>query len=225
MAEVKLYGIPLSTPFRAVEIFLKLLNISYEVISTNPLKGETRTPEFLAINPLGQIPTIQHGDFALGESHAILVYLHTTHSGSPHYYPSDPKQHALVDQYLHWHHEGARKVSYLGFGLIFAPLKNIQLPSTYVQEQRDNVTKAFTTMERWLTAHQYLAGEEITLADVTAFPEVDQARMVDFDMTPFPRLTAWFERLQQIPAFRDSMSAVSEYKASPEAVLRDLVSH
>jgi glutathione S-transferase len=217
MAAVKLYGVPLSAPFRGVEILLKLLNVPFEVVPIDPLKGEQRKPEFLAVNPLGQIPAIQEGDFTLGESNAILLYLHAAHSGTASFYPLDPKLRAKVDQFLHWHHAGARKVSWLGFGILIAPTLGMQLPPTFVQEQRDNVAKALTTMERWLTAHSYLAGEEITLADVAAYPEVDQGRLVDLDLTSYPHVQAWMGRLGEMPAFQESTGAVTAFKAAQEA--------
>jgi glutathione S-transferase len=217
MAAVKLYGVPLSAPFRGVEILLKLLNVPFEVVPIDPSKGDQRKPEFLAINPLGQIPAIQEGDFTLGESNAILIYLQAAHSGTASFYPLDPKLRAKVDQFLHWHHAGTRKVSWLAFGIIFAPSFGIQLPPTFVQEQRDNATKALTTMERWLTAQPYLAGEEMTLADVAAFPEVDQGRLIDLDLSSYPHVQAWIARLQEVPAFQESTAGITAFKAVLEA--------
>lgn len=218
MAAVKLYGVPLSAPFRAVEILLKLLNVPFEVVPIDPAKGEQRKEEFLAINPLGQIPAIQEGDFSLGESNAILIYLQAAHAGNASLYPIDAKLRAKVDQFLHWHHAGTRKFSWLVFGAIMAkPFFNMDLPESFIPEHRGYVTKALTNMERWLTAHPYLAGDELTLADVAAFPEVDQGRAVAVDLTSYPHVQAWVARLKEVPAFQESTAVVTAFMAELEA--------
>jgi len=217
MAAMKLYGVPLSAPFRAVEILLKMLNVPYEVVPIDPAKGDQRKAEFLAINPLGQIPAIQEGDFTLGESNAILIYLQAAYSGTASLYPVDAKLRAKVDQYLHWHHATTRKFSWLVFGALLAPLFNMTLPDSFIPEHRGHVTKALTGLERWLTVHPYLAGDELTLADVAAFTEVDQGRAVDVDLAAYPHVQAWVARLKEIPAFQESTAAVTAFIAANEA--------
>lgn len=79
-------------------------------------KGENRTDEFKKINPMMQVPAIKDGDFCMSESHAILRYLHSTWKCADHWYPSDFKKWAKVEQYLDWHHTYLR---YGCAGLVF----------------------------------------------------------------------------------------------------------
>jgi glutathione S-transferase len=65
---IKLQGLWLSNNVRAIATFCELNGIAYEYEEVNILKGEHKTPEYLAKNPLGQIPAIVDGDFGLGET-------------------------------------------------------------------------------------------------------------------------------------------------------------
>ena len=79
---LKIYGIPRSRAFRTLWM-AKELGLDYENVATDMGKGETRTPEFLAINPNGHIPAIDDDGFVLWESIAINLYLAKKHaSGS-----------------------------------------------------------------------------------------------------------------------------------------------
>ena len=76
------------------------LGLDPELENINPTKGETQTPEFIAINPNGKIPTLQDGDFTLWESQAIMRYLAEKHESD--LVPSELSQKALMDQWLCW---------------------------------------------------------------------------------------------------------------------------
>ena len=80
---------------------LEMLKVPYEVKETSPIKSETRTPEFLKMNPMHNIPTFKQGDFVLNESRAIMTYLATIHKDEK-LYPTDPKTRAIVDQRLYF---------------------------------------------------------------------------------------------------------------------------
>jgi glutathione S-transferase len=93
-----------SQPSRAVATLLAFGNVEYTPVHKNTLAGETRTEEFLAINPAGSVPFIVDGDFKLGESNAILQYLAESRDSVPdHLWPKDAHKRAQVDQYLEWY--------------------------------------------------------------------------------------------------------------------------
>ena len=75
---LKLYVDDGSQPSRTIMIFCELNQIQYEKVNIRLIKMEHRSPEFLKINPLGQVPAMKDGEFCLREGHAILKYLHTT---------------------------------------------------------------------------------------------------------------------------------------------------
>ena len=67
MAEINIYGLYMSAPVRGAALTAKALGIKINFIEVNPMKGDTKTPEFLAMNPAHCIPTIKDGNFALWE--------------------------------------------------------------------------------------------------------------------------------------------------------------
>lgn len=96
-----------SQPSRSVHWLLMLLKAPFELKALRLDKGDTRTPEYLAINPFGKVPALQlpSGE-SLIESNAILVYLCSQFDSAGTYYPkNNALERARVDAYLHFHHE------------------------------------------------------------------------------------------------------------------------
>jgi len=111
---LKLYYEPTSPPSRAVQILIDLLQIPHEKIRISFKNKDHKSPEYLAINPLGEVPCILEADgFALWESEAIMKYLvNSRKQGGDSLYPGDPKARAMVDKYYPFHHSVFRsKVS------------------------------------------------------------------------------------------------------------------
>ncbi|MEN9868128.1 MAG: hypothetical protein RL748_3718, partial [Pseudomonadota bacterium] len=86
---VRLYTFPLSGHAHRVQLFLSLLNLPTELVQVDLSKGAQKLPDFLAINPLGQIPVLQDGEVVLSDSNAILVYLASKYA-EPGWMPVDP---------------------------------------------------------------------------------------------------------------------------------------
>lgn len=141
--------------------------LPFDMVLVNPgSKGETgsRHPGFLARNPGGTIPTIEEPDtgFTLDEAHVIMCYLSNKH-GWHDVYPTDPRQRAKVDWYLHYHHRNVRDAS---IGLVAPRIrKDLNLPEAILQSARNNLGRALKTLESaWLAQSRYLAGPQPTLA-------------------------------------------------------------
>ncbi|HEX7438615.1 MAG TPA: glutathione S-transferase N-terminal domain-containing protein, partial [Caldimonas sp.] len=96
---MKLYSSPISSNARKVRLAASMLGIPLELVNIDLGKGAQRTPEFLAINPMGRVPVLEDGDFVLTESAAIMAYLADAKPDSP-LYPRDPKQRADVNRWL-----------------------------------------------------------------------------------------------------------------------------
>ena len=108
LKSLTIYGFPLSQPTRSVLLLCKENSIPYTFKLVDALKGENLKPEFRKIHPAGLVPAIEDGEgFVLGESGAILQYLSEVH-GLNSWYPSDFKQRAKVNFWLHWNHNKTR---------------------------------------------------------------------------------------------------------------------
>jgi len=79
------------------------LEIPYIRHDTGGSFGGTRTPEYLATNPNGRIPTLRDGDFVLWESNAIVRYLCRRYDGQGALPPRSEEGYALTDQWMDWH--------------------------------------------------------------------------------------------------------------------------
>lgn len=176
-------------------LLMTQLDIAFERVEFNILKGETRTEDFLAKNPNGRVPVleIQPGQF-LAESNAILFYL----SEGTQFFPSEPWERAQVMQWLffeQYSHEPniatARFwVSYLGKADEYREALNQKHKLGYA---------ALEVMEKHLTNHAFFIGEHYTIADIGLFAYTHVAHEGGFDLSRFPAIQAWLERVQAQP--------------------------
>ena len=96
---LKIYGWKRSRAARCMWV-MEEMSLDYEQVPLNPHAGETRTPEYLALNPSGKIPTLVHDDFVLAESMAINWYLASSFPGT--LLPRDPRHGAKIQQWTLW---------------------------------------------------------------------------------------------------------------------------
>ena len=190
--KLKLYGDPISGNCLKTKWTADALGLDYEWVPLDILKGETRTDEFLAINPFGQIPTAVLADGSvLTQSNAIMVHLAETADGD--LLPRDPYKRSQVFKWLFWEqnsHEpyiaGRRfRKAYLGHddGKIDAEW----LP-------RGNA--ALALMEKTLAETQFLAGDGLTLADICVVAYTRVAHEGGFDLSGYPAVRAWIARVE-----------------------------
>nr|XP_006822361.1 PREDICTED: glutathione S-transferase theta-1-like [Saccoglossus kowalevskii] len=190
---LELYIDELSPPCRSVLLFCEANVILYEKNILNIVKGrsnkvfwclkgstcgDTWSETFYQINPQNKVPAIKDILFCLGESVAILKYLAAKYNTVDHWYPQDLQKRARVDEYLAWHHGNTRKdVAFLYWTEVVIPI----VSGTEINQQRlENAVTAFkATLDRventysiFLKDQKFLCGDDITLADIMAVPEV-----------------------------------------------------
>lgn len=193
-----IYADMLSQPSRAVITLCKEAAIVHEIKLVTIAKGETRSKPFRLLNPLGKVPFIDDDGFRVGESHAILRYLCNTRNLPNHWYPKEPKARALVDQYLDWHHlnirYGAAKQL---FAKVIAPRFQLTVDPALVKEARDVQIVAFKQLESWLKQSDFLAGPQISIADLSAAEEIYNFLLVESEfLVSFPFIAAWLKRVK-----------------------------
>ena len=98
---LKLYATPLSANGRKVLAVSRHLGLNPEIHDIDVYRGEGRSPEYLAVNPSGKIPTLIDGEFVLFESNAILLYLAEAH-GANRLWSSESRQRSRIAQWLFW---------------------------------------------------------------------------------------------------------------------------
>jgi len=191
--KLKIYGDPISGNCLKTKWTADYLGLDYEWISLDIRKGETRTDEFLAINPFGQVPTAVLADGrVLTQSNAIMVYLVEAHNGD--LLPSDPYDRGRAFKWLFWEqnsHEpyiaGRRyRKAYLGHD-------DSQIDAEWIP--RGNA--ALGLMEDALQEADYLAGDRLTLADIAVVAYTRVAHEGGFDLSDFPAVRAWIARVEK----------------------------
>ncbi|GAB0096795.1 glutathione S-transferase theta-1 [Sergentomyia squamirostris] len=199
-APVKFYYDLLSQPSRAMLIFLKLAKIPFESLPVALRKAEHLSEEFREVNRFQKVPCINDNGFKLSESVAIVRYLANKHNISGNWYPKDVKKQALIDEYLEWQHNNTRISCGLFFRLLWLnPLITGKKPSPEsVAEHQKRVEDTLDAIENiWLEKNSFLAGDEISVADIWGACEIEQLLLTPFDFRKGrPRLSAWMDRVR-----------------------------
>ncbi|OMJ67174.1 hypothetical protein SteCoe_35739 [Stentor coeruleus] len=192
----------MSQPSRAVLSFCLVSDIPFEVKEIDIIKGQTDTKEFLDISPSGTVPAIVHNGFMLYESHAILAYLANTFEVQDHWYPKDPKKRALVDLYLHWHHLNLRYgCGHYIYRKVVRPIfskrpfsKDLESDMLHLQ------TKSLLFLEKTFSRQLFISSNDMpTIADISAYCEILQLFMIQFDFSPYPNIKRWLKDIGAIP--------------------------
>jgi len=197
-ARYALHGFFMSGPTYKIGLMLTLCGEAFDYISVNLRAGEHKTPEFLAINRFGQVPAlvdISNGR-GLCQSGAILDYLadKTGQFGG-----------ATLDDRLR-----AREWLFWGWDKLDAPIYRLrgwkrgfrQLEAPQVAMYEAERKAALDTLEQWFAAgHHWLAGAQPTIADIDLFGVVVFADESGEDLTTYPSIRAWMDRISSLPHF------------------------
>jgi glutathione S-transferase len=174
---------------------LSQLCIPFKRVDVNILKGETRTTEFLSKNPNGRVPVLEteSGQF-LSESNAILFYL----SQGTEFLPGD---YFLGSQVLQWlFFEQYSHEPYIATSRYWISILNKSEEYRDALEQKcEPGYAALTEMERHLTPRTFFVDECYSIADISLFAYTHVAHEGNFDLTTFPAIRAWLERIKAQP--------------------------
>jgi glutathione S-transferase len=178
-----------------VRLLLTQLKIPFERVEIDILDGESRTEEFLAINPNGRIPVLEmNAEERLCESNAILVYLA---EGTP-FLPKARWQRAKVLEWLffeQYSHEP--NIATPRFWLKHFPITEDRRP---LLEQKTRLGyEALAVMERHLSRRAFFVADEYTIADIALYACTHVAHEGGFDLTAFDAVRAWLDRVRSQP--------------------------
>ena len=195
MAEPKivLHGTELSGHAHRVVLLLRMLALPYRFVAAPP--EVRRTPEFLKLNPHGQIPVLEDGSLVLADSNAIMVYLVRRYApGSP-LLPEEPAAAAQVQR---WLSTAAGEVMW-GCAVARA-IKHFNAPWDHGQAVRI-AERLLRFMEQHLAGRTYLAAEHPTLADLACYSYVAHVPEGGVPLQPYPAVRAWLARVESLPQF------------------------
>ena len=178
-------------------LLLAQLGIPYRRVELDILKGETRTPEFLARNPNGRIPALELEDGTiLSESDAILFYLA---EGTP-YLPDDRLGRAQVLQWMFF-----EQYSHEPFIAVARFIRHLLPPDTPRRTELPRLEQggyaALGVMERRLADHPFLVADRYTIADIALYGYTHVVDEGGFDLGGYPGVRAWMQRVAGQPGY------------------------
>lgn len=192
---ITLYGMRASGNCYKLQLLLDQLGREYRWVDVDSAGGATRTPEFLAKNPNGKVPLLELEDGRrLAESDAILCYLA---EGTP-FWPEDAWLRAQTLQWLffeQYSHEPCIAVARFIRGWLSAGHPR----QTEVPALIERGKAVLAVMEQHLAGREWFVGERYGLADIALFAYTHCAGDGGFDLSPYPNILAWLDRVRAQP--------------------------
>ena len=217
---IKLYGIGLSNNVAKVRYCLNQLNLKYDWVQTNPIAGENQSPEYLSIAATGKVPAIDVDGFRLFESNAINRYLAATQNSS--LYPPDAKKRAIIDEWMDYVAiHVAQALGRVLFNRVFAPMTGQKADQESIRVGIEFLDKYFPILEKQLSQQPFLAGQELSLADINLLAVLDPAELSQISLEKYPSLKKWRANLKAQPfyqkCYKDYTQFVQDFMSAKAA--------
>lgn len=191
---MKLHHHPLSGHAHRACLFASLLGLPHELVEVDLKAGAHKSPEFLKLNPFGQVPVLEDGDVVIADSNAILVYL-AKKAGRADWLPDDPAGAAAVQR---WLSVAAGEVAY---GPAAARLVTVFGAPFNAEEVIARAHVLLKRLESRLDGRDWLVGERPTIADVAIYSYVARAPEGNVDLSGYPAVGAFLRRVEALPGF------------------------
>ncbi|CUH47591.1 MULTISPECIES: glutathione S-transferase family protein [Ruegeria] len=190
-------------------VFAKLAGIAHETIPVDLAAGAHKSPEFLAMNPNGQVPVLEDGDVIVPDSNAILVYLARAYA--PDWIPSTPIGEAKVQRWL------TLAAGEIAFGSCAARLITVFGAPLNADFAAATAEKAMQKLEHGLEGREWLVGDRPTIADVATYSYTAHAPEGNVSLDPYPNVRAWISRFEALPGFEAMPATAAGLLAEAEA--------
>lgn len=181
---------------------LEELGVPHQKVQIDLKAGEQKKPEFLKLNPNGRVPLLVHDGTPIFESAAIQIYLGETFGVDKGLYPPPGPKRGEVMKWIVWTNATlGEAMSRVGRNLgPWAPEdeRNAKAGATAKAE----VEGLLRIVEDTLADRSYLTGENLTIADLHLSSWMDYVRMMQIDLAPFPKLSAWVTRCISRPSYK-----------------------
>lgn len=179
-----------------IRLLLNQLRIPYQRIEVNVLQQQSRTPEFLKINPNGKIPVLEHNGRYLTESNAILWYL----AKDTDFLPNGNFEQAQVLQWMFF--EQFSHEPYIAKSRFWVSILNAK---EHYKEQLATLIPlgyaAMDVMEAHLANHSFFVNNQYSIADIALYAYTHVAEEGSFDLSRYINIQNWFKRIESQPEF------------------------
>ncbi len=200
MAEkIKIWGRTTSINVQKVLIALTECAVEYSQEIIGRQYGGTFETDYYRLNPNGNIPTLEDGDFVLWESNAIVAYICQKYASS-HLYPLDPQQRALCDQWMIWQVTS-----------VYPHLRPLYMKALRPEEYDGGesllevapakMLKSLNILESQLNGQDFILGKDFTMADIPLGCVLKRWYRLRGEDNHHPNVSAWQKRLNERPSF------------------------
>lgn len=188
-----IYGDALSGNCLKVKWIADYLGLAYRWIDVDVIKLETRTPEFLKLNPAGQVPLVILEDGrTLAQSDAILLFLAERAQSALR--PGDPYARAKVYEWLFWEqYSHETSIAVRRFHKTYLKKADADIDPKLL----DRGNAALARMEQQLADTDYIAGGDFSIADIALVAYTRVAHEGGFDLRDYPKVKAWVARVEK----------------------------
>tara|TARA_Y100000052_G_C2955303_1_gene89659 strand:+ start:1290 stop:1931 length:642 start_codon:yes stop_codon:yes gene_type:complete len=192
VSKLTLYGDSISGNCMKPKWTADRLGLDYDWVEIDLMAGQTRTDEFLSVNPVGQVPLARWPDGrVLPQSNAIMLYL-AEEAGSD-LIPSSPFQRAQMMSWLFWEqysHETA--IAVRRFQKLYLKKSEDEIDPSLMAKGR----RALGVMEMQLTYTDWIVGEALSCADIALVAYTRLAHEGGYDLRDFPSVERWVSRTE-----------------------------
>jgi glutathione S-transferase len=189
-AAMTVYGDSISGNCLKVKFVADCLGIPHDWVEISVINKETRTPEFLALNPAGQVPTVRFADGGtLAQSNAIILHLA---EGSD-LIPADAFERAQMYQWMFWEqysHEPA--IAVLRFQKFYLNKSDREIDPNL----RPRCLRILSLMDEHLESRDYFVGAGLSLADIALVAYTRFSHQADIDLKQYSNVAAWVRRVE-----------------------------
>lgn len=204
---MKLYVHPASPNVRAVAVTAALLDIPLEKLQVDVLAGAQRQPDYLAINPNGLFPVLVDGDFVLWETVAIMQYL-ASQGNSNKLYPDDARIRADITRWQCWNlaHWSPALRTYI-FENLFKKMKGLGAADPVaINDGAETYHRHANVLDQHLAHHDYLIGNNITLADISVASYLMYAQRAQIPLANYAHIRRWFAQIEALSAWQSTQA-------------------
>ncbi|XP_034178979.2 glutathione S-transferase 1-1-like isoform X1 [Osmia lignaria lignaria] len=213
---IDFYQLPGSAPCRGVALTAAALGVEMKFKTVDLMTGAHLKPEFVKMNPQHTIPTIDDNGFYLWESRAIITYLADQYGKNDSLYPKDIKKRAKVNQQL-----------YFDACTLYKALSDYYYPMIFNKAPKDqakyeSIGTALAFMEKMLEGQNYVAGNNLTVADLSIVSTVSTMEVLGYDLSKFKNVSKWLAKMKsEAPKYEEfNHKGVLAFKALADSMLK-----
>jgi len=200
---MELYHWPMSHNARKARALAKHLSVDVSEVVLSMQDKDHKKDDFLAINPMGQVPAIKDGDYTVWEANAVLIYLAAQS-------PNDllgqsPQEWGSITQWMLWQStELSPVVPTLHFEHFFKRVKGMEPDTERAATAMSRLKDLLSVLDTALDGKRFLVGDRLTVADFAVAGDFTHARNANFPLQEFKNVSRWLDGIESLPAWQNT---------------------